>query len=58
MRSEGIPVYFSIDTGATVYVNTEPKLVAEVEERIRGLGIQTITCGVGGNAKATDEHLF
>jgi len=58
MRSEGIPAYFSIDTGATVYVNTEPKLVAEVEGRIRGLGIQTITCGVGGSAKATDEHLF
>lgn len=58
MREEGIPAYFSIDTGATVYVNTRPKRVPEVEERIKGLGIETITCGVGGSARATDEHLF
>src|SRR5512137_680998 len=31
MRSEGMPVYFSIDTGATVYVNTKKKHVKEVE---------------------------
>ena len=58
MRSEGIPAYFSIDTGATVYVNTKPKLVREVEARIKALGIDTIRCGVGGSAKTTKEHLF
>lgn len=58
MRSEGIPAYFSIDTGATVYVNTEPKLVDEVEKRIKSLGVETMRCGVGGCAKTTDEHLF
>jgi phosphomevalonate decarboxylase len=58
MRSEGLPAYFSIDTGATVYVNTKPKNVKEVEERIRRLGIETITCGVGGSARVTDKHLF
>lgn len=58
MRSEGIPAYFSIDTGATVYVNTKPNMVKEVEARIKSLGIETITCGVGGCAKATEEHLF
>ncbi len=58
MRSEGLPAYFSIDTGATVYVNTKPKHVKEVERRIKKLGIETITCGVGGSARMTDEHLF
>lgn len=58
MRSEGLPAYFSIDTGATVYVNTRPKHIAEVEKRIRNLGIKTITCGVGGGARTTEEHLF
>jgi len=58
MRSEGMPVYFSIDTGATVYVNTKPKLVKDVEARIKGLGIETIVCGVGGSAKTTAKHLF
>jgi phosphomevalonate decarboxylase len=58
MREEGLPAYFSIDTGATVYVNTEPKNVRKVEGRIRKLGIKTITCGVGGGARVTDKHLF
>jgi phosphomevalonate decarboxylase len=58
MRSEGLPSYFSIDTGATVYVNTKPKHVKEVEARIKELGIETIVCGVGGSAKTSDKHLF
>lgn len=58
MRSEGLPAYFSIDTGATVYVNTKPKHIREVEQRIKKLGIETIVCGVGGSAKTTGRHLF
>jgi phosphomevalonate decarboxylase len=58
MRSEGLPAYFSIDTGATVYVNTLPKRAPEVERRISGLGIETMVCGVGGPAKITGKHLF
>jgi len=58
MRSEGIPAHFSIDTGATVYVNTSPELVPVVRDRIRQLGIETIECSVGGCARTTDEHLF
>jgi len=58
MREDGIPAYFSIDTGATVYVNTQPRLVKTVEKRIKGLGIRTMTCGVGGSAHLTEEHLF
>jgi len=58
MRSEGLPAYFSIDTGATVYVNTRPKHIREVEQRIKKLGIETIVCGVGGSARTTGKHLF
>jgi len=58
MRSEGIPAYFSIDTGATVYVNTLPRHVKEVEDGIKSLGVSTITCGVGGRAEQTQKHLF
>jgi len=58
MRTEGVPAYFSIDTGATVYVNTLPRLIPEVETRIKGLGIETLRCEVGGEARTTQEHLF
>ncbi|UCE80913.1 MAG: diphosphomevalonate decarboxylase [Methanobacteriota archaeon] len=58
MRSEGIPAFFSIDTGATVYINTEPAHARKVEDRIHTLGIETMNCTVGGSARITDEHLF
>lgn len=58
MRSEGVPAYFSIDTGATVYVNTHPDKVPLVEERMKALGVDTLVCGVGGSSRLTDEHLF
>jgi len=58
MRAEGLSAYFSIDTGATVYVNTFPENVPEVESRLRALGVETLVCRVGGKAHLTDEHLF
>jgi hypothetical protein len=32
--------------------------VAEVEDRIKTLGIETIRCDVGGKATPTEHHLF
>jgi len=58
MREEGVPAFFSIDTGATVYVNTVPERGDEVEGRIKELGIQTIRCSVGGPTRLVDDHLF
>ena len=58
MREEGVPAFFSIDTGASVYVNTVPERVEEVESRIRALGVETLQCGVGGGARTVDDHLF
>lgn len=58
MREEGLPAFFSIDTGATVYVNTFPERVEEVEGRIRALGVETLRCRVGGAARRVGKHLF
>ena len=58
MREQGLPAFFSIDTGATVYVNTFPEKVEEVETRIRALGVGTIRCWVGGGARTVQDHLF
>ncbi len=58
MREEGVPAFYSIDTGATVYVNTFPEKVDEVDSRIRVLGVDTTRCGVGGGARGVPDHLF
>lgn len=58
MRKEGLKVYYSIDTGASVYLNTYPENTIEVSERIEELGIETLECRVGGEAKSTKKHLF
>ncbi len=58
MREAGIPAFFSIDTGATVYVNTLPGRGPEVQTRIEELGIRTIPCRVGGPARIVEDALF
>ncbi|MCI4371583.1 MAG: diphosphomevalonate decarboxylase, partial [Thermoplasmata archaeon] len=58
MRDAGVPAFFSIDTGATVYVNTFPERAEEVKQPIEDLGIRTIPCTVGGAARLTEDALF
>jgi len=58
MRNEGLPVFFSIDTGATVYVNTYQNLSEEIENRLRSLGFRTQIGSVGGSVETINEHLF
>ena len=58
MRESGIPAFFSIDTGATVYVNTIPERAEDVRRGIEDLGIQTMPCHVGGPARLTQDHQF
>ncbi|TKX79836.1 phosphomevalonate decarboxylase MvaD [Halorubrum sp. SD626R] len=55
LREEGVPVYFSTDTGASVYVNTLADHVDEVESRIAEIGIDTDVWEVGGPAHVLDE---
>lgn len=52
---QDIPVYFSTDTGASVYVNTTEEYVDDVEEAIDDVGVQTTVWQVGGPARLLDE---
>jgi phosphomevalonate decarboxylase len=60
LREEGVPVYFSVDTGASVYVNTTSDHVDRVESTVADLGIDTRVWRVGGPARVLgeDEALF
>jgi len=57
---EGIPVYFSVDTGASVYVNTTEEYVDQVEAAVADCGVDTRVWEVGGPARVLDgsEALF
>ncbi|APE95527.1 phosphomevalonate decarboxylase MvaD [Halodesulfurarchaeum formicicum] len=55
LREEGVPVYFSTDTGATVYVNTRTEHVDEVEAAIADLGVETRVWEAGGPATMLPE---
>ncbi len=59
-EEENIPVYFSTDTGASVYVNTTEEYADEVEEAVADCGVSTTVWDVGGPARLLDEddHLF
>ncbi len=54
-EEEGVPVYFSTDTGASVYVNTKPDHVDAVRSRIDEIGIDTDVWEVGGPAQLLDQ---
>ncbi len=53
-NEEGVPVYFSTDTGASVYVNTTAEHVDRVEEAISEL-VPTRVWEVGGPAQVLPE---
>jgi phosphomevalonate decarboxylase len=54
LREEGVPVYFSTDTGASVYVNTRTEHVDTVESRVADVGVDTDVWEVGGPAHVLD----
>ncbi|NWF87333.1 diphosphomevalonate decarboxylase [Candidatus Bathyarchaeota archaeon] len=59
MRREGIPVWFSMDTGPSVFINTYIKNMETIADRLRSLGLSNvIKSRVGGNPFLTDKHLF
>ena len=55
LRDDGLPVYFSTDTGATVYVNTTADAVEAVESAIADLGVETQIWRVGGPAEVLPD---
>lgn len=60
LRQTGTPCYFSIDTGATVYVNTLPEHVEAVVKMAQGIpGVdEVLRLGVGPPAALVPNHLF
>jgi len=58
LRAEGVAAFFSIDTGATVYVNCLEEDSKTVESAIREVGVPTFLCSVGGPTRLTNDHVF
>jgi phosphomevalonate decarboxylase len=50
-----VPVYFSTDTGASVYVNTTADYVDRVRETVADCGVDTEVWEVGGPARVLEE---
>jgi len=55
LREEGVDAYFSVDTGASVYVNTTEADVDRVIEAVSDCGVDTRHWTVGGPAQVLDE---
>jgi phosphomevalonate decarboxylase len=52
LRTEAdLPVYFSVDTGASVYINTTADHVDRVEAAVADCGVETRVWAVGGPAE-------
>jgi phosphomevalonate decarboxylase len=59
MREEGIPAWYSIDTGPSVFINTYRKYANTILERLRAIGFRSsLVSGAGGNPQVTGNHLF
>ncbi|MEF8771132.1 phosphomevalonate decarboxylase MvaD [Halodesulfurarchaeum sp.] len=56
LRDDGVPAYFSTDTGATVYVNTTADHVEEVEGTLAKSGVETRVWEVGGPATVLPDE--
>ncbi len=48
LREEGIPVYFSTDTGPTTVLLTERRFAGRVAKAVEGLGLEVVQGGVAG----------
>jgi diphosphomevalonate decarboxylase len=58
-EKDHIPVWFSLDTGPSVYINTHPEYADEVCKDIHAAtNLEVIKSGVGGPARTVEEHLF
>ncbi len=58
-ENEHVPVWYSLDTGPSVFVNTRSEYVDKVCENLRKYtNFQVLKSGLGGPARIIDEHLF
>src|SRR2546422_1916959 len=57
-EEEGVPVWYSLDTGPSVFINTTPKAASRVERRIRKLSDIVISSDPGVPVQIISHHLF
>jgi len=57
-EEEMVPVWYSLDTGPSVFINTTPKAASKVLRRIRPLADNVISSDPGGPAETISHHLF
>jgi phosphomevalonate decarboxylase len=57
-EEEVLPVWYSLDTGPSVFINTTPKAASKVERRIRALADNVISSDPGGPSEIISHHLF
>jgi diphosphomevalonate decarboxylase len=59
MRREGVPAWYSMDTGPSVFINTYMNYIEKVADRLRSLGFSSIIKSkVGGKPFLSSKHLF
>lgn len=59
MRDEGVPAWYSMDTGPSVFINTFRDYAEEVVGRLRKLRLsRIIVSGIGDKASTSNNHLF
>jgi len=59
MREEGIPAWYSIDTGPSVFINTSTENAEVLVSRLRDKGfVKVFISGVGEKPFLTSKHLF
>jgi phosphomevalonate decarboxylase len=59
MRQEGLPAWYSIDTGPSVFINTTKDYAEKVASRLRNLQLpKVIVSKVGGEATLSGKSLF
>ena len=57
-EEEMVPVWYSLDTGPSVFINTTPRSGSKVERRIKALVDNVISSDPGGPAEIISHHLF
>lgn len=60
LRRKGVPVWFSIDTGATAYLNTDAAHEQQVADAVKGIAgvAKVLHLRPAGPAHLVDRHLF
>jgi phosphomevalonate decarboxylase len=57
-EEEGVPVWFSLDTGPSVFANTTTEALSRVRRSLERLTGRTMVSAPGAAARLVGKHLF